>query len=181
MFDRATVLSVLAVISLAATSASAQAITVENPGEGEATSANTLGLGAHVTGIGFITSLRCDGHGTGTVSSSGHLSADTIDIDPASGSVGNCEGADDCDNAGWEGQINEAGAEYEVNQHFCLSGQGGGLDGVPVEIDCPIFNTEVHCDAPARFEGTSTPVTSSGFQVEVVGEISISNSLDLMH
>jgi hypothetical protein len=174
--------AVLLVLSITAvTASSASAVTVENSGANEFSQTNTVGLGAHVTGIGFVTSLRCDSHITGTVSSGGHIDLTNVNIDPASGSVGNCDAMDDCDDAGWEGQIDEVGAGFVANQHFCISGQGGGLDGVPVEIDCPIFNTEVHCDAPARFEGTSTPVTSSGFQVEVVGEISISNSLDLMH
>jgi hypothetical protein len=177
--DTNALLLALVVIGIAASPASA--IAVERPGGNELSANNIISLGVHVTGVGYMSQQHCDNHWTGAAGAEGHVTLDEISIDPTAGSVGNCEEMDDCDDAGWEGQVGEAGTGFSLNQHMCLEGLAGALDGVAFEVDCPIFNTEAHCDAPLRYEGTSVAVTSSGFQVELVGEISISNSLGLTH
>ncbi|HYI81070.1 MAG TPA: hypothetical protein VEW67_09445 [Thermoleophilaceae bacterium] len=178
------VLVALAAMALTATTANAtDAVHVENDGEGEVTAEHTVAIGVHHPTLGFIPGLSCLGHATGTVSESGAINLDDVNIDPHNANdVGNCTDANDCNNAGWTGQVheNEAGG-FAADFHFCISGQGGGLDGVPLEVECDLFDEQGHCDKQLIFEGTNIGVTSGGLPVEVVGEVNISPHLGLMH
>jgi hypothetical protein len=183
------VVAALAVLALSASAASATGpgpVIIENPGEFEMASETTLVIGVH-TPIGFLTGLRCAGYGHGQVTEDGHISFDTVNIDPHSGQIGNCAAADDCGNDGgeFEGQIHEretdVPSEFGVDFHFCFSGQGGGLDGVHVEVECSVYDEEAHCDDRLFIEGTGIPVSQGGFPVEVLGELAFPQHAGLMH
>ncbi|HYI81068.1 MAG TPA: hypothetical protein VEW67_09435 [Thermoleophilaceae bacterium] len=186
MFRKLTLLvsAALAALALTATTANAtDAIHVENDGAIEITGEHTIAIGVHHPTLGFIPGLSCNNHWTGTVSESGAIDLDDVNILAHNASdVGNCGGTDDCNGAGWAGQAheNEVGG-FAADFHFCLSGQGGGLDGVPLEVECDLFDEEAHCDAQLFFENTGVGVTSSGLRVELVGEVDINPHLGLMH
>jgi hypothetical protein len=184
------VFAAVAVLALSASAASATgpgAVIVENPGEVNVTGENTIAIGAH-TPLGFATGLRCANNWHGEVNADGHVSFDTVNIDPhPTGTTGNCSGMDDCGNDGeeFEGQIHEretgVPSEFGIDFHFCLSGQGGGLDGVHIEVECSMFDEEVHCDDRLFVEGTGIPISQSGFPVEVLGELFLDRHLGLTH
>jgi hypothetical protein len=184
------VFAALAVLALSASAANARTagpVIVENPGEVEVTGENTIAIGAH-TPLGFATGLRCNNMWHGEVTEDGHVSFDSVEIlTHPSGTTGNCDAADDCGNDGeeFEGQIHErevaVPSEFGVDFHFCLSGQGGGLDGVHVEVECSMYDEEAHCDDRLFVEGTGIPISQSGFPVEVLGELFFDRHLGLMH
>lgn len=179
------VFAVLAAMALSASAASAGPVHVENSGDIEVEGETTIAIGAH-TPIGFVAGLECDNLWSGTVSEEGHVDLSDVEILPHPNQIGNCAEANDCNDAGWEGQGHEReGAnppsEFGIDFHFCLSGQGGGLDGLPVEVECSLYDEEAHCDDPLFIEGTGIPITQSGFPVEVLGEVTFHQHLGLMH
>ncbi|HYI81071.1 MAG TPA: hypothetical protein VEW67_09450 [Thermoleophilaceae bacterium] len=186
MFRKLTLLvfTALAAMALTATTAHAtEPVHIENDGDIEITGEHTIAIGVHHPSIGFIPGLRCNNHWTGTISESGAINLDNVNIDPHNGNdVGNCNEADDCGGNGWSGQVHEHEVGgFAVDFHFCISGQGGSWAGVAVEVECDLFNTEAHCDDQLFLENTGVGVTSSGLRVEVLGEVDISPNLGLMH
>jgi len=166
----------------ATTANATDAVHVEDDGEIEISGEDTLAIGVHHPTLGFLAGLNCAHHWTGTVSESGAIDLDNVDIAQGPFGVGYCAGMDDCSGAGWVGQAheNEVGG-FAADFHICIVGQAGGLDGVPVEAECDLFNEEAHCDDQLIIEGTGIPVTSSGLPVEIVGEVDVSPHLGLMH
>ncbi|HYI81069.1 MAG TPA: hypothetical protein VEW67_09440 [Thermoleophilaceae bacterium] len=186
MFRKLTLLvfTALAAMALTATTVHAsEPVHVENDGNVAVTGEHTIAIGVHHATLGFITALRCNNNWTGTISEAGVIALPNVGILAHNANdVGNCGPADDCNNAGWRGWAHENEQDgFAVDFHFCISGQGGGLDGVPVEAECDLFNEEAHCDDQLILEGTGMPITSGGLRVEVVGEAIISPHLGLMH
>ncbi|HYI81076.1 MAG TPA: hypothetical protein VEW67_09475 [Thermoleophilaceae bacterium] len=186
MFRKLTMLVFAALAALALTAATANAtdaIHVENEGNVEITGEHTIAIGVHHPTLGFIAGLSCNNHWTGTISESGAIELDNVEILAHNASdVGECGPANDCNDSGWSGQAheNEAGG-FAADFHFCIAGQGGALDGVPVEVECDLFDEEAHCDDQLTVENTNVLVTSSGLRVEALGEVDISPHLGLMH
>ncbi|HYI81072.1 MAG TPA: hypothetical protein VEW67_09455 [Thermoleophilaceae bacterium] len=178
------ILTALTAIALSATTAHAtEPVHIENDGDIEITGEHTIAIGVHHPSIGFIPGLRCNNHWTGTISESGAINLDNVNIDPHNGNdLGNCGTGDDCSNNGWQGRAHEDENDgFAVDFHFCLSGIGGGIEGLNLEVECDLFNEEAHCDDQLFFENTGVGATSSGLRVELVGEVDISPHLGLMH
>ena len=173
-------LTVTAAAALALSAGAASAVVVNNPGMHELEAENTLSLAGVHTPIGFITGWTCDLEWEAEVGSTGAFEFHDITIHPGhADQVGPCDTTDDCDNAGWhDGQIEEAGPDqFTLHYTYCLEGQGGQFDGVDVPVECPIADTEIHCDYTIGTQ--QTPFGTSN--VEVLGEMTFHDSLDLGH
>ena len=179
MIRKLLLLAATAVAAFAFSASAASAVIVENPGMHEIESEVGIAIGVH-TPIGFIAGLSCDNEWEANVSSTGAVEVHDITLHQGhANQVGPCDDTDDCDNAGWHnGQIEEVGLnQFEVHITFCLEGQGGQFDGVDVPVECPIYNTEVHCDYTIGSQETPFGISP----VEVLGEMTFHDSLGLMH
>lgn len=192
MIRKLLLLAAMCITALAVSSASASAVIVENDGMHTVTGDNTIRIhGSAFGGTVEVTALECENLWEADVSSTGAVDIHDINIDPGTGTQGGCEEADDCDGSGWDGQIVEGHGdeswEYAINVVFCIEGQGGPLDGVPVEIECEIDNDEVHCGALGEEEESIVgtffipPPINQNVNFYVEGELDFDTPLGLMH
>ena len=169
--------TIIATAGLSASAASA--VVVQNPGMHELEDETTLAIGVHAP-VGFVPSLTCDREMEATVSEAGAFEFHDVTYHPDhSSQVGACNSVDDCDNAGWhDGQLEETGLDqFTLHYTYCIEGQGGQFDSVPIAMECPIADTEIHCDATIGTQ--QTPFGT--LNVEMVGEMTFHDSLGLAH
>ena len=169
--------TIIATAALSTTAA--HAVVVENPGMHEIESELGIAIGIH-TPIGFIAGLSCDQEWEANISATGALEFHDITFHPGhAGQSSFCDSLDDCDNEGWhEGQIEEtAPDQFALHYTFCLEGQGGQFDGLDVPVECPIADTEIHCDYTIGSQQTPFGLSS----VELLGEMTLHDSLGLAH
>ncbi len=144
-------------------------VEVHNPGMFEASGA-ALDVIVHIPGLGEVVGAGCTNDWEIDVSSDGHLGVHSVAMDPP-GTM-NCADLDDCDNAGWEGQLTSA---VEMHLDFCFEDLGGSGE-VGGEVTCAIQDgwTEFHCDNAAVSEqsGEAPPL-------EVDGELTLDEGLDI--
>jgi hypothetical protein len=176
MTGRVTLLCVvvLGVLGLSASAASAQTVHVENPGTHQMESEVDFGINFHNSMGGTIPLVRCDNDWELEVQEDGHFVIVVHDIAPhAGGTVGQCSTIEACDAEPWEGQVVEDGdGGFEAQFDLCISGTGTPLSGVVIPTTCQVVNAEFHCDS-------AMPITGGSLEVE--GEVSLSDSLGLMH
>ena len=201
MIRKLFLLAVTAVAAVAFSAASASAVTVENPGEFEVTGENTIAIHSIVPEFGNaeVTGLKCDNHWIANIDAEGHIFVDPIEFAEHELSVGACDTANDCNDAGWEAQLEEAnnhGWEFGVHVRFCLEGTGNpAVDGVNFLVECEVSaaGDEVHCGGPQPGDGvqdaeeseshTHDQVIAPGVTAEfnVEGELNIDPALELHH
>jgi hypothetical protein len=173
MIRKLVLLGVTAVAALAFTAATASAqVVVENPGHHEVESELSIGIYAHVPGVGEVPVLRCDNNWELDVAANGDLQLFAENILTHPGQSGSCGTSEPCDgHAAWNGQFEEAGGAFTAHVGFCLEGTGSALDGVTIPVECAFDDVlaEAHCDAPI------------GNGLEVMGELQLHESLGLMH
>jgi hypothetical protein len=159
-------MAAMAVTAFAASTASAQ-VTVHNPGMFELTG-NELQLVGHHPLAGAIVLSQCENSWEANVDSSGHVSLHSVAIDPPG--TGNCDALNDCDDAGWEGQITSPTA---IHVNFCLEGAAAG--DITAEATCTLNGTThiVCADVPAQ-ESVGAPLP-----LEINGELDSDSAIDV--
>lgn len=178
--------------------ASAGAVVVENPGANAFTGENTLSIHG-VFASQELVLLKCAVSLEGSIGESGHASFGLIDFAEHSGSNPRCSQPDDCNAAGWEGQIEEGHPdtpwEYSIHVDMCFEGFDGPLASLLNDIifpmDCELAPDEMHCGG--THDGEEDPAEQESFfaTIEVApgifvpffveGELSLDNPLELMH
>jgi hypothetical protein len=149
----------LAAIGVAIASPASAQVTVHNPGMFELTG-NEMQLRAHHPIAGEIALSQCENSWEANVDSSGHVSIHNVDIDPPGTS--NCEGRNDCDDMGWDGQIIST---TTVHVNFCLEGYAAG--DITAEATCTLNGTTHIVCADATFqEAVGAPIP-----LEINGEL----------
>ena len=197
---RLLLVAMTAVAAVSFSAATASAVTVENPGDFEITGENTIAIHSIVPEFGNmeVTGLKCDNHWTANIDSAGHVEINPIDFDAHEGSIGTCDIVEDCNDAGWEGQIGNAhahGWEYAIHYVFCVENTNHFIDGVPLPIECELSadGDELHCGGPQPGDGVQdaeeseahthnqviAPGVTGEFNVE--GELNIADPVILHH
>jgi hypothetical protein len=180
----ALICAVCGVVTLGAQPAIAEdpaAVHVENDGHHELESEVDWGWFAHVGSGVEVPMLQCAHDLEVEIADDGHLLIYVSDIFSHAGSTGSCGTMDTCNGDPWEGQIEEDGeGGFVAHWTFCVEGTGTGLSGVPFLIECPITDTEIHCDATI-VPSAETPPTPTMPSIETMGEFTLHESLGLMH
>lgn len=188
-------------IILPVSSASAFGVGVENPGMFSITGENTLSIHTilpEALGGTEVTGLKCAQVWEANVDENGHVDVNDVEINAHSGSIGSCNQWNDCDDAGWEGQLEEGhkGTKWEYGVHLtlCLEGTGSAeINGIPFTVECemPADGDEVHCggvhdghhdkgeEESHLFIHQLAPGLFAEFNLE--GEGFVSPSLNLIH
>lgn len=197
----------LVAATFAFSASGALAVAVENPGMHAVTGENTLTM-AHgylprtmAPNLLEITGLKCNHTTEMTTSSTGAFDLHSVDLSGHMGSVGPCNEANDCDDAGWNGQIEEShdGTDWEYGVHltFCLVGTSSWFfDGIQYSIECQLAasGASIHCGGTHDNEGPDTAESEAhlfaiitqlapGIPIEfaVEGELFIDPPIELMH
>lgn len=151
MIRKLLLLAVMAVTAFAFSAASASAfeVEVENPGMFAITGSNTISIhGTFPEEGNELTGLKCNNTWEANIDSSGHINVHSIVLSSVTGSIGQCNSVDDCDDAGWEGQIEEHSPhwEYAVHAVFCLEDTGNPeTDDIAFPVECQFTPAAVHC------------------------------------
>lgn len=167
---------------LAATSAQADSVVVENPGAYEIESEVDFAFVIHMGGM-EIPQLKCDNHWDLSITADGRgtiQAEDGLHEHATPPSIGPCVSAEPCPatsgepppaHAPWPVTLEEENNAFRIHMSLCLVGLGGGFSGVALDVECDFdhVNNSFHCDdtvLPGR---------------EVTGEFQVHGDLGLMH
>ena len=170
----------MAAVAFSASAASAQGVEVHNPGMNEIESEVDIAVVADVfiseTQEVHVPVLQCDNLWEANVAEDGHIDIHDVEILDHAGATDQCDTANDCDDAGWEGQLEEDGAGgFDAHLTFCL--EGTDFPSVPLNVVCDIGvnGDEAHCDDEV------VPASGTDPAIFVEGEVFFHEPLDLEH
>ncbi len=170
MFRKPVLLAVTALAAIAASASAATAAQIDNPGMFE-TNGIEFHVGVHIPIMGEVELFECTDNMEANVTANGHF--DFHNVAFSAPGEGACTTVNDCDDAGWEGQLT---SEHSVTTDICFEGSGASGSDFGGEMTCSIGDgwAEVHCESSILRRIFGIP-----FRVEINGELHFDNAFQV--